>query len=97
MIHAVTIHEDIPLLHLCKDDVVLIDEDGLVVELYRPLDPSYASVVSTLVAQGVASSSLSADELVYVASGLPVRGPDSVSLVPRSGVDRRRLHLRLEA
>jgi hypothetical protein len=97
MIHAVTIHEDVPLLHLRKDDVLLIDDEGIVVELYRPMDWSYAGIIPALLEQGVATSSLSADAVALVASGHRGPGPDGSSLVPRSGLDRRRLHLRLEA
>jgi hypothetical protein len=94
MIHAVSIVEDLPLLHLCKGDVVLVELDAHdPVVVYRPLPINYAAILPVLVEQGVATTSLSPDALASLASlSEPIV---AASLVPRSGADRRQTSLRL--
>lgn len=96
MIYAFPVLEDLPLFHLQKDDIILVEPgDPEPVGVYRPLPRCYAAILSTLVAKGAVSSSLTYDDLVSVA-GLSQPAP-GVALVPRSGVDRRREHLKLMA
>lgn len=96
MIHAFPVLEDLPLFHLKKDDIILVEPgDPEPVGVYRPLPRCYASILGTLIEQGAVSSSLTYDDLASVARlSPPVPG---AALVPRSGVDRRREHLKLMA
>jgi hypothetical protein len=91
MIHAVTVLQDGPLLHLQRDDVLLIDDKTGEVELYRKMDQSYAYILPILLSQGAAMSTLSAAALETIVAGLPVRG--RVRSSPEPQADRRRLKL----
>jgi hypothetical protein len=89
MIHAVSITEDLPLLHLAKGDVILVELDAHdPVVLYRPLPANYAAILPILIDQGAATSSLTRDALASLSS-LSEPPPTAASLVPRSGTDRR--------
>lgn len=94
-IHAVSIVEDVLPLHLAKGDVILVDlEAHDPVVLYRPLPINYATLLPTLLEQGVATSSLTVADAASLAS-LSEPPVSPASLVPRSGAAVRRARLQL--
>ena len=94
MIHTFPILEDLPLLHLQKGDVILVEPgDGAPVGLYRPLPSNYATILPLLIGHGAVSTNLSDDDLECVARLSPL--PPGCGHEARSGQDRRQRALRL--
>lgn len=88
---SASIIEDLPLFHLQRDDVILVEPDAkFPVSLYRVLPSGYATVLPVLVEQGVAVSSLSGAALAACVGALPEILGGSANPLPRARGDRRR-------
>ena len=95
MIHATIITKSDPLLGFEANDVVLEEEGApYPVALFRGLPESAAHTVSLLVEQG---SAIRVDGEAVSLDAYPEQRALASALALRSGQDRRRLHLRLEA
>src|SRR4051812_23644011 len=91
---AIHILKAVPELGLQEDDWIVVDPDEYhPVSLWRALPINFAATVALLVSQGHAIQI--DDEHGVSPDYSPAYSSDA--LVPRSGQDRRRLHLKLEA